>query len=81
MLAYAFDNGELQPMNAESKDCHKPILDNCEQVEIAALPTVAFVGLLMQHDQFTVGEFTIQKEGNVALTRQDKHGKTPCLWA
>ena len=60
-------------MYAEPKDCCKPIFDNCEQVEITGLPTIAFVGLLMKHDQFTVGEFTIQKEGDVALNRQDKH--------
>ena len=42
----------------------KSILNFCEQFEIAALQTTAFVDLLVKHDLLSDGEFTIQRDGD-----------------
>lgn len=63
-LVGAFDEGEPLFTDAEPSERCKSILEFCEQFEIAAKQTAAFVELLTKHDLLTEGEFTIQREGD-----------------
>lgn len=63
-LVGAFDDGEALFDGAEPSERCKSILSFCEQFEVAALQTTAFVDLLVKHDLLTEGEFTIQREGD-----------------
>jgi hypothetical protein len=63
-LVGAFDDGEPLFDGTEPSERCKSILNFCEQFEIAALQTTAFVDLLVKHDLLSDGEFTIQRDGD-----------------
>ena len=63
-LVGEFDDGEPLFDGIEPSERCKSILNFCEQFEIAALQTTAFVDLLVEHDLLTEGEFTIQPDGD-----------------
>jgi len=63
-LVGEFDDGEPLFDGTEPSERCKSILNFCEQFEIAALQTTAFVDLLAEHDLLTEGEFTIQPDGD-----------------
>lgn len=63
-LVGAFDDGEPLFEGTEPSERCKSILNFCEQFEIAALQTTAFVDLLVKHDLLSDGEFTIQRDGD-----------------
>lgn len=63
-LVGEFEEGEPLFAGAEPSERCRAILDFCEQFEIAAQQTTAFVDLLVKYDLLTEGEFTIQREGD-----------------